>query len=125
MTVYRVMRKVPGADREILSESTSKLEACLRFEGRREGIDEFEVEIDNGKEKETYTVMEFFRKWLLDIRNMTGLSQQVFAKEYGIPRRTIENWESKNNISKAPAYVLALLERVVSEDYGPGDEPET
>ncbi len=125
MTVYRVLRKVPNADRKILSENRSKLEACLPFEGKRDGIDEFEIEIDNGKEKETYTVMEFFRKWLLDIRNMTGLSQQVFAKEYGIPRRTIENWESKNNISKAPAYVLALLERVVSEDYGPGDGPET
>lgn len=45
------------------------------------------------------------------IRTATGLSQAAFAKAYGIPRRTIENWESGSNT--APEYVVKLLAYVV------------
>lgn len=48
------------------------------------------------------------------IRKASGLTQAAFAERYGIPKRTIENWEGAKN--EAPAYVLDLLERVVSED---------
>lgn len=48
------------------------------------------------------------------IRQASGLTQAAFAERYGIPKRTIENWEGGKN--SAPEYVLDLLERVVSED---------
>jgi putative transcriptional regulator len=41
------------------------------------------------------------------IRAASGLSQAAFAKAYGIPRRTLENWESGANA--APEYVVKLL----------------
>ena len=49
-----------------------------------------------------------------EIRRKTGLSQVAFAKKYGIPRRTIENWESGKTVP--PAYVLSMLERIVYMD---------
>ena len=49
-----------------------------------------------------------------DIRARTGLSQAAFAQKYGIPLNTIHNWEQ--GVRKPPAYVVALLDRVVSED---------
>lgn len=52
------------------------------------------------------------------IRAMSGLSQVKFGMLYGIPRRTIESWESGNTVP--PGYVLDLLDRVVREDFGKG-----
>ena len=53
-----------------------------------------------------------------DIRAITGLSQAAFAERYGIPRRTLENWEAKGKeMRKPPEYVVKLLERVVREDF--------
>lgn len=49
-----------------------------------------------------------------EIREMTGLSQSKFAKEYGIPVRTLQNWEIDK--AKPPAYLVTLLERVVKTD---------
>lgn len=48
------------------------------------------------------------------IRQASGLTQAAFAERYGIPKRTVENWEGGQR--NAPEYVLNLLERVVSED---------
>lgn len=48
------------------------------------------------------------------IRKASGLTQAAFAEKYGIPKRTIENWEGGQR--DAPAYVFDLLERVVSDD---------
>ena len=48
------------------------------------------------------------------IRKASGLTQAAFAEKYGIPKRTIENWEGGQR--DAPTYVLDLLERVVSDD---------
>lgn len=42
-----------------------------------------------------------------ELRAKTGLSQARFADLVGIPRRTIENWES-GRVSPAP-YLVALL----------------
>lgn len=41
------------------------------------------------------------------LRAETGLSQVAFAKKLGIPRRTIENWES--GVSAPPPYVVELI----------------
>ena len=49
-----------------------------------------------------------------EMRKLLGLSQVAFAKKYGIPTRTIENWES--DASRPADYLLALLERAVLED---------
>lgn len=50
-----------------------------------------------------------------EIRSLIGLTQKEFGERYGIPMRTIQNWEGGQR--ECPAYVLALLERVVWEDY--------
>lgn len=48
------------------------------------------------------------------IREMLGTTRPEFSRKYGIPVRTLENWESGK--SKCPDYVMALLERVAKED---------
>ena len=50
-----------------------------------------------------------------DIRILTGMTQVEFAKQYHIPKRTIEDWE--RGATKPPAYVVELLERVVRMDF--------
>lgn len=49
-----------------------------------------------------------------EIRALTGLSQAKFGERYGIPLRTIQDWEA--GVRTPPTYVVALLERVVRED---------
>lgn len=49
-----------------------------------------------------------------EIRQLTGLSAQKFGDKYGIPLRTIQNWEGGQR--QAPEYIVKLLERVVKED---------
>ena len=53
------------------------------------------------------------REEIKRIRAASGLSQAAFAKAYGIPRRTIENWESGANT--APEYVVKLLAYAVEQ----------
>ena len=48
------------------------------------------------------------------LRKRTGLSAQKFGDLYGIPLRTVQNWEYGTN--ECPEYVLRLLERAVMED---------
>lgn len=55
-----------------------------------------------------------------EIRQISGLTQEEFAKKYEIPVSTIKGWESSATSSRyreCPPYVLKLLERVVKEDY--------
>ena len=49
-----------------------------------------------------------------ELRDLLKLTQQEFAEKYGIPKRSIENWEGEKRT--APGYVVALLNRVVKED---------
>ena len=42
------------------------------------------------------------------IRAKTGLSQVKFAAQFGLPKRTLENWESGTRVP--PDYVLKLLD---------------
>lgn len=49
-----------------------------------------------------------------EIRKKTGLTQEAFSKKYGIPKRTIENWEGGK--SNPPDYVLKMLARIVDMD---------
>lgn len=50
-----------------------------------------------------------------ELRMLSGLSQQAFSEKYGIPKRSIENWESGKRTP--PEYVISLLARVVKEDF--------
>ena len=49
-----------------------------------------------------------------EIRELTGMTRAKFCQTYGIPVRSMENWESGTN--NAPGYVLNLLERAVRAD---------
>lgn len=46
-----------------------------------------------------------------EMRKKLDMTQEMFAKLYNIPRRTIENWESGK--SKPPVYVMEMLEKAV------------
>lgn len=50
-----------------------------------------------------------------EIRNLSGLNQTAFSKKYDIPLRTLSHWEKGDR--EAPPWALALLERVVREDF--------
>lgn len=50
-----------------------------------------------------------------EMRDLLDQSRAEFSREYGIPVRTLENWESGK--SKCPEYVRQLLKRAVMEDY--------
>lgn len=52
---------------------------------------------------------------IIKLREYTGLSQRRFSEKYGIPRRTVEDWE-RGMGSAGDSWVLKLLNRVVKED---------
>lgn len=55
-----------------------------------------------------------FKNEIKEIRKMTGMSQKKFSEETGIPKRTIENWESGNN--KCPKYTIKLIKYYVDKE---------
>lgn len=51
-----------------------------------------------------------------ELREMTGLSQTKFGEYlYGIPLRSIQNWES--GARSCPDYLVKLIEEKVTKDY--------
>lgn len=42
-----------------------------------------------------------------DLRTASGMTQNAFSEYFGIPRRTIENWEGGKR--KCPPYLLDLM----------------
>ena len=51
---------------------------------------------------------------ITQLRNITGMSRVEMSRKYGIPVRTLENWEAE--IADAPDYTIDLLARAVLED---------
>lgn len=49
-----------------------------------------------------------------DTRERIGLNRTAFGKKYGIPMRTLENWEKFT--AEAPRYLIDLLVRAAYED---------
>lgn len=49
-----------------------------------------------------------------EIREYSGLSRAEFSRVYGIPVRTLEDWESGKRT--APPYMVNMLKRIVIED---------
>ena len=48
------------------------------------------------------------------IREISGMTQKEFSETYGIPVRTLSNWESGQR--KCPEYMEKILNRIVVED---------
>lgn len=42
-----------------------------------------------------------------ELRILSGMTQKVFAAYFGIPSRTIENWE--RGVNKCPDYLFDLM----------------
>lgn len=55
---------------------------------------------------------------IIEIRNMSGLSQEQFAEKYAIQTSSIERWE--NGSEDCPEYVIELLRRAVEADFKTG-----
>jgi len=49
-----------------------------------------------------------------EMREALGLTQVAFARKYGIPTRTVINWET--GVNSPSEWARALLERAVLED---------
>lgn len=43
-----------------------------------------------------------------ELREASGMTQKAFAEYFGIPKRTIENWEGEKR--ECPSYLLELME---------------
>ena len=43
-----------------------------------------------------------------ELRKLSGMTQQAYADYFGIPKRTIENWDAEKNTP--PQYVINLME---------------
>ena len=43
-----------------------------------------------------------------ELRAASGMTQQAFADYFGIPKRSIENWEGSK--SEPPEYLVKLIE---------------
>lgn len=43
-----------------------------------------------------------------DLRTASGMTQKAFSEYFGIPKRTIEDWEGSRR--KCPPYLLSLME---------------
>lgn len=50
-----------------------------------------------------------------ELRAKTGMSQKAFAEYFGIPIRTVQDWEQGNR--KPPSYVVEMLGRVLDNEY--------
>ena len=53
-----------------------------------------------------------------EIREYTSMTQAEFSEYTGIPKRTIEEWETGKRTP--PEYVLKLLQRAIIEDANSG-----
>ena len=49
-----------------------------------------------------------------DLRNQTGLSQSKFAAFFGIPVRTLQDWEQQKRIP--PEYVVTMMSRILKSE---------
>lgn len=63
-----------------------------------------------------YAVHDLHENAINKLVAMTGLTQFEFARRYGIPLRTVENWCSDTR--KAPVYVNAMLAFIVFFEEG-------
>ena len=53
-----------------------------------------------------------------ELRQQSGMTQQRFADYFGIPKRTIENWEA--GVNKCPEYLLDLMKYKLDKENANG-----
>ncbi len=53
-------------------------------------------------------------EWIKEIRERTGLSQAKFGARYGIPMRTVQDWE--RGVRTPPPYVVTMLDMLVKKE---------
>lgn len=56
-----------------------------------------------------------------DLRTASGMTQKSFADYFGIPKRTIENWEGGQR--ECPVYLLSLIRYKLEKEGLIPDEP--
>ena len=49
-----------------------------------------------------------------ELRQQSGMTQQQFADYFGIPKRTVEDWE--RGVSKCAKYLLDLMEYKLTKE---------
>ena len=49
-----------------------------------------------------------------ELRQKSGMTQQQFADYFGIPKRTVEDWE--RGVSKCAKYLLDLMEYKLTKE---------
>lgn len=49
-----------------------------------------------------------------DMRHALGMTQAEFAAALGIPRRSVQNWET--GVNTPPAYVVELIQYRIAHD---------
>lgn len=50
----------------------------------------------------------------VEIRAILGISRAEYSRRYGIPIRTLEDWDSGKR--KPPEWLLTILQRIAEED---------
>lgn len=50
-----------------------------------------------------------------ELRALTGMSQSRFAAYFGIPVRSLQEWEQERK--QPPPYLARLLERILDNEY--------
>lgn len=43
-----------------------------------------------------------------ELRALSGMTQKAFSEYFGIPKRTIENWDA--GVNPCPTYLINLME---------------
>ena len=84
------------------SEFFTTLSDAVR-ESDREGF----IASSTGSADELSRIWELAHMSIREIRTKSGLSQRKFAALFGIPRRTLEDWDAGK--SAPPGYVRLLL----------------
>ena len=54
------------------------------------------------------------------LRHASGLTQKEFSERYRLPLKTLQNWETENDVPsarKCPSYVNYLLEKAIMADF--------
>ena len=57
-----------------------------------------------------------------EIRELLGINKTAFAKRYGIPYRTVQDWEL--GLRNPPEWLLPIMERIVKEDVALENRPK-
>lgn len=130
--LYTAARKIPGSKWisigsyvSVPYESYEKLQRFAADYGFslsdkvKEAIEKQEKKKEDEKaqkiEKAKNTIPQETPLTLKEIRERTGLTQIGFARKYGIPKRSYENWEMGERVPSP--YLRDLLARVAKEDY--------